>query len=153
MHPATNRERGSGPSRHDAGLRRVADLRTHQRLLEKMVPRHWNPCPQGELLAEIDTPEVDQQLLQSRADLNTAKRTLASLKSRRHAIQSLLRPMRQQTRSDNAAGDSKPRKPSCNPRKLMCAAWKRRNPSACIRTIRGRDHPAQRGHWHVNQRG
>ena len=28
---------------------------------------------QGELLAEIDTPEVDQQLLQSRADLNTAK--------------------------------------------------------------------------------
>src|SRR5882762_9768275 len=28
---------------------------------------------QGESLAEIDTPEVDQQLLQSRADLNTAK--------------------------------------------------------------------------------
>ena len=28
---------------------------------------------QGELLAEIDTPEVDQQLLQARADLNTAR--------------------------------------------------------------------------------
>jgi RND family efflux transporter MFP subunit len=28
---------------------------------------------QGELLADIDTPEVDQQLSQSRADLNTAK--------------------------------------------------------------------------------
>jgi RND family efflux transporter MFP subunit len=27
----------------------------------------------GELLAEIDTPEVDQQLLQARADLNTAR--------------------------------------------------------------------------------
>src|SRR5579859_219904 len=29
--------------------------------------------PKGELLAEIDTPEVDQQLSQSRADLNTAQ--------------------------------------------------------------------------------
>src|SRR6266481_3734860 len=28
---------------------------------------------QGELLADIDTPEVDQQLMQARADLNTAK--------------------------------------------------------------------------------
>src|SRR5204862_6992091 len=28
---------------------------------------------QGELLADIDTPEVDQQLSQARADLNTAK--------------------------------------------------------------------------------
>lgn len=29
--------------------------------------------PKGELLADIDTPEVDQQLYQSRADLNTAQ--------------------------------------------------------------------------------
>ena len=29
--------------------------------------------PQGELLADIDTPEVDQQLSQARADLNTAQ--------------------------------------------------------------------------------
>ncbi|MGC2804102.1 MAG: efflux RND transporter periplasmic adaptor subunit [Candidatus Acidiferrum sp.] len=29
--------------------------------------------PKGELLADIDTPEVDQQLSQSRADLNTAQ--------------------------------------------------------------------------------
>jgi multidrug efflux pump subunit AcrA (membrane-fusion protein) len=28
---------------------------------------------QGELLTDIDTPEVDQQLMQARADLNTAK--------------------------------------------------------------------------------
>jgi RND family efflux transporter MFP subunit len=28
---------------------------------------------EGELLADIDTPEIDQQLLQSRADLNTAR--------------------------------------------------------------------------------
>ena len=27
----------------------------------------------GQLLAEIDTPEVDQQLLQARADLDTAE--------------------------------------------------------------------------------
>ena len=31
----------------------------------------------GQLLAEIDTPEVDQQLLQARADLNTAKANLS----------------------------------------------------------------------------
>ena len=29
--------------------------------------------PKGELLADIDTPEVDQQLSQARADLNTAQ--------------------------------------------------------------------------------
>jgi len=29
--------------------------------------------PKGELLADIDTPEVDQQLSQSRADLNTSQ--------------------------------------------------------------------------------
>jgi RND family efflux transporter MFP subunit len=32
---------------------------------------------QGDLLAEIDTPEVDQQLLQARADLETARANLA----------------------------------------------------------------------------
>jgi multidrug efflux pump subunit AcrA (membrane-fusion protein) len=32
---------------------------------------------QGELLAEIETPEVDRQLSQARADLNTAQANLA----------------------------------------------------------------------------
>src|SRR6266446_1486294 len=48
---------------------------------------------QGELLAEIDTPEVDQQLMQARADLNTARRTLVSLKSRRLDMESSSRRM------------------------------------------------------------
>jgi RND family efflux transporter MFP subunit len=33
--------------------------------------------PKGELLAEIDTPEVDQQLSQAKADLNTAQANLS----------------------------------------------------------------------------
>src|SRR5713226_538987 len=41
----------------------------------------------GELLADIDTPEVDQQLAQSRADLNTAKANahLSEITSTRYA--------------------------------------------------------------------
>jgi RND family efflux transporter MFP subunit len=40
----------------------------------------------GQLLAEIDTPEVDQQLLQARADLNTAEANsaLAQITSKRY---------------------------------------------------------------------
>src|SRR6266446_6237120 len=48
---------------------------------------------QGELLTDIDTPEVDQQLMQARADLNTARRTLVSLKSRRLDMESSSRRM------------------------------------------------------------
>ena len=44
--------------------------------------KHWyvdigSRVKQGELLAEIDTPEVDQQLRQARADLETAQANLA----------------------------------------------------------------------------
>lgn len=41
---------------------------------------------QGELLADIDTPEVDQQLLQARADLNTARANekLSEITARRY---------------------------------------------------------------------
>ncbi len=60
----------------------------------------------GELLAEIDTPEIDQQLAQTRADLNTAKAnvTLAGITATRY--QDLLKTdsvSRQEV--DNAAGD------------------------------------------------
>src|ERR1700689_2160083 len=34
---------GFGSTLHDAGLCGIADLRANQRILEKVVPRHWNP--------------------------------------------------------------------------------------------------------------
>lgn len=41
--------------------------------LQKWLHDIGSRIPKGELLAEIDTPEVDQQLSQARADLNTAQ--------------------------------------------------------------------------------
>jgi RND family efflux transporter MFP subunit len=41
--------------------------------LQKWYHDIGSRVPKGELLADIDTPEVDQQLSQSRADLNTAQ--------------------------------------------------------------------------------
>ena len=45
-----------------------------QRLPEQAVRRHRRrACSAGQVLAEIDTPEIDQQLAQARADLATAE--------------------------------------------------------------------------------
>src|SRR5882762_461718 len=46
---------------------------------------------QGQLLAVIDTPEVDQQLQQSLSNLNTAKANLALAQITRNRYQGLLR--------------------------------------------------------------
>ena len=61
---------------------------------------------QGELLADIDTPEVDQQLLQARADLNTARANekLSEITAKRY--EELIKTdgvSKQEV--DNAAGD------------------------------------------------
>jgi len=60
------------------------------------------------LLAEIDTPEVDQQLLQSRADLNTAKANarLSEITATRYAELIKTDGVSKQE-VDNAAGVSK----------------------------------------------
>ena len=55
-------------------------------LLEDVVcPISGTPVKTGQLLAEIETPEVDQQLLQARADLATAeaKERLATITNKR----------------------------------------------------------------------
>ena len=62
--------------------------------------------PKGELLADIDTPEVDQQLSQARADLNTslANENLSKITAKRY--EELLKTdgvSKQEV--DNAAGD------------------------------------------------
>lgn len=65
----------------------------------------------GQLLAEIDTPEVDQQLLQARADLNTAQANynLAQITATRY--QSLLKTDAISKQDvDNAVGDYEAKK-------------------------------------------
>jgi RND family efflux transporter MFP subunit len=65
----------------------------------------------GELLAEIDTPEVDQQLQQARADLNTAEANLRLADITNTRFQSLLKTdaiSKQEV--DNAAGDFQAKK-------------------------------------------
>lgn len=61
---------------------------------------------QGELLADIDTPEVDQQLLQARADLGTAQANLNLSKITASRYEDLLKTdsvSKQEV--DNASGD------------------------------------------------
>lgn len=62
--------------------------------------------PKGELLADIDTPEVDQQLSQSRADLNTAQANANLSKITMGRYQDLIKTdgvSKQEV--DNAVGD------------------------------------------------
>jgi RND family efflux transporter MFP subunit len=62
--------------------------------------------PKGELLAEIDTPEVDQQLSQARADLNTAQANANLSKITQARYQELIKTdgvSKQEV--DNAVGD------------------------------------------------
>jgi RND family efflux transporter MFP subunit len=62
--------------------------------------------PKGELLADIDTPEVDQQLSQARADLNTAQANANLSKITATRYQELLKTdgvSKQEV--DNAVGD------------------------------------------------
>jgi RND family efflux transporter MFP subunit len=61
---------------------------------------------QGQLLAEIDTPEVDQQLRQARADLGTAEANLDLSKITANRYQDLLKTDSVSKQdADNAAGD------------------------------------------------
>ena len=53
-------------------LQQRADLCARQRLSEELVCRHRRPVKAGQLLAEIDTPDQDQQLRRRDADLDTA---------------------------------------------------------------------------------
>src|SRR5437660_9181047 len=62
--------------------------------------------PQGELLADIDTPEVDQQLSQARAELNTAQANANLSKITATRYQELIKTdgvSKQEV--DNAVGD------------------------------------------------
>ena len=71
-----------GPAR---GLFAGADLCPRQRLPEGLVCRHRMPVKAGQLLAEIEAPDVDQQLLQAKAALASAQaaETLATVTAQR----------------------------------------------------------------------
>ena len=65
---------GDLAARIDTGIHRRVDLRAHQRLPEAAARRHRIArARRAQLLAEIDTPELDSQLQQARADLGTAE--------------------------------------------------------------------------------
>ena len=61
---------------------------------------------QGALLADIDSPEIDQQLHQARADLNTAEANMTLSEITANRYQGLLKSDSvSQQEADNAAGD------------------------------------------------
>jgi len=63
------------------------------------------PCEKGQLLAEIDTPEVDQQLQQSRSNLATAEANLRLAEITKNRYSELLKTSAvSQQDADNAIG-------------------------------------------------
>src|SRR5262249_49137969 len=69
------------------------------------------PVNRGQLLAEIDTPEVDQQLRQARADLATAQANFQLAQTTNQRWQGLLSTQSvSQQAADAAAGDSAAKK-------------------------------------------
>ena len=74
--------------------------------LKKWYKDIGSPIKTGDLLAEIDTPEVDQQLLQSRADLTTAQANLGLSSTTATRYQDLLKTDSVSKQDvDNANGD------------------------------------------------
>jgi len=58
------------------GRFKTRSLRSYQRLSEQAACRYRRPRPAGQLLAEIASPEVEQQLSQSRANLRQSEKNL-----------------------------------------------------------------------------
>ena len=64
---------GSRAAGQHAAVHRRRDLRANDGYLKQRHADIGSRVKAGQLLAEIDTPEIDQQLLQARADLATAE--------------------------------------------------------------------------------
>ena len=91
--------------------------------LQTLVRRHRRAaCKPGQLLAEIDTPEIDQQLQQARADLATAEANARLAQIDRRAL-----PRSDQDRFGLAAG---PRQRQRQPRGAKGARSSRRRPTS-----------------------
>ena len=78
----------------------------------------------GELLAEIETPDLDQQLLQARADLNVARPMPSSRRSPPSAGSRSPAPMPSPSRtSTSATSPGTPTSRRSRPRRPMSIAW------------------------------
>ena len=89
---------------------RVADLRPHQRLPAALVQGHRQPRQQGRVAGAIDTPEVDQELSQARANREqiVAALDLAKIKADRWANLRKTDSVSQQEADQQAAAISRP---------------------------------------------
>jgi multidrug efflux pump subunit AcrA (membrane-fusion protein) len=65
-------------------------LRPRQRLSEKLERRYRRQVKSGQTLADIETPDLDQQLLQAKAELATARSNLTLASSTAKRWQGLL---------------------------------------------------------------
>ena len=86
-----------------AGLQRYRDLRAHNGYLKRWYFDIGAQVKAGQLLAEIDTPEVDDQLRQALADLATA-RPIWDRRSQRSATRTCCRHSVSNQEPDNAVG-------------------------------------------------
>jgi multidrug resistance efflux pump len=77
IHAAQSFRGGDRPAGHCPGRIRNAHLRPHQRLREALYTDIGTPVKAGDLLAEIDSPEIDRQLQQTCAQLVQMQAALA----------------------------------------------------------------------------
>ncbi len=107
----------------------------------------------GELLADIDTPEVDQELMQARAARQqvVAQMDLAKINADRYQALRKTDSVSQQEADTQSSGYR------AGAGESRCSRCQREAPGgtgrlqACLRAIRRRDHQAQRRSWRAHQ--
>ncbi len=108
---------------------------------------------QGQLLAVIETPEVDQQLAQSISNLDTAKANLALAETTKNRYQGLVKDNAvSQQDVDNAVGTYNANKATveanqANVKQLQCASLVRED----LRALRRSHYSAKHRHWRPHQ--
>ena len=88
--PVFEKTPGDRASRQHAGLHAGPHLCAHYGLRQILVVRHRTHVHKGDLLAVIETPELDQQLAQAKADLATAESNAALAKITADRYQGLI---------------------------------------------------------------
>ena len=99
-----------GAARQRPGVQQRADLCARQRLSEEVVRRHRTPVKAGQLLAEIDMPDQDQQLAQAKADLGHRDRQPEASRTDRQALERLLAKDRRRLAAGRRREERRPRR-------------------------------------------
>ena len=140
---------GSDAARQRAAVHRRRDLRAHQRAISSSgYADIGSRVKKGQLLAEIDTPEIDQQLLQARADLATAEANAKLAQTTAERYRDLIKSESvSQQDVDNANGgyDAQARRGQSALRQRE-AARAAAGVQEDLRAVRRRDHRAQHRH-------